>query len=178
MNKISTTSSFCDILAIGKKKSIVLNDIKDAKRVVFLENIKDPGNLGTIIRSCCAFGMDALILSQNSVDIYNTKTIRSTAGNLFKIKIVKLQDNDFYAHLKQFFPSHKFIATTVNGKDNLKDFEFSEKFIIFFGSEAFGLSDYLLSQKFDSNLTIEMKEDVESLNLSVSCSIILYHSFV
>ena len=88
LKKISTTDTAPDIVAVGHKKSYSAENLKKAKKVVLLENIKDYGNLGTILRTSVAFGADAIVLYGESVDLYNPKCVRSSVGNLWKIPAI------------------------------------------------------------------------------------------
>jgi len=171
LKKISTTDSAPEAVAVAKQKTFTLNDIKDAQKVVLLENIKDLGNLGTILRTAKAFSQDAVILFGDTVDLYNPKCVRSAVGNLWKLPVVQIKDFEI---LKKQFGNFEKVATLPQSKNtiNLKDFKATPPYLIMFGSEAEGLSQKLIdfsSQK----LTINMSPEVESLNLSVSVGIIL-----
>ena len=155
-------------MAIAVVKQPVYKWSDNFKKIVLLEGIKDPGNLGTILRSASAFDIDAVVLYGDTVDLYNPKCVRSAVGNLWKIPVIKLHELDL-------FNSYERVATLPKG-DNvipLKNYTPAEKTLIMFGSEANGLSEKL--KRFaNKNITIEMKENVESLNLSVSASIVMY----
>lgn len=175
MKKISTTDSVCEILTIAKKKK---NDIKSfckLNKLALLDSISDPGNLGTIIRSAAAFNLDGIILYGNCVDLYSPKVIRSATGNFFKIPIIQIRNRD---ELIENFKSHRKIATSLSKENNIevKDCAKINKFIIMLGSEATGLCDDLTKIS-DNNIRLKMNKDVESLNLSVSASIIFYEIF-
>ena len=139
-----------------------------------LENIRDLGNLGTILRTSAAFGADAVVLYGECVDIYNPKCVRSSVGNLWKLPVVHITD---LAQLKDVFKSYKRIATLPRAKKLLKDFETDFPVVVMFGSEADGLSPELVDFSTDE-VKIEMSPDVESLNLSVSCAVVLYKIFI
>ena len=131
------------------------------------------GNLGTIIRSAVAFGCEGIVLYGDCADIYNPKCVRSSVGNLWKIPIVHIEKFEL---LKNIFGNFSRIATLPKSTNYLKNFSFKEPALIMFGSEADGLSPEL--QKFSTNnVKIEMKENVESLNLASSVSIIMYELF-
>lgn len=168
LKKISTTKSPTFVVGVVKEPKIKKEDFLKLKKIALIEDIKDAGNLGTIIRSANAFSMDGIILFGNCVDLYNTKTIRSSASNIFKIPIIQIDDIDFIHKLKK---THQLIATTVNTKNNPMNFTPNENFIIAFGCEACGLSKKIIDIS-DENLTIPMANDVESLNLGVCASII------
>lgn len=173
LKKISTTDSAPEAVAVAKQKTFKLDDIKQAKKVVLLENIKDLGNLGTILRTAKAFSQDSIILYGETVDLYNPKCVRSAVGNLWKIPVVQIKD---FQTLKKTFESFDKIATLPKSKDSiyLKDFKTKSSYLIMFGSEADGLSQELIDFS-TQKLTIEMNSEVESLNLSVSVGIILHN---
>ena len=172
LKKISTTDSAPSIVAIGKQKPVSKDWIKTAKKIVLFEGIKDAGNLGTILRTASAFNIDGIILYGNTVDIYNPKCVRASVGNLWKNNILKL---DNFNELQELLADFTKIGTLPKCKNStyLSEFEFPQKSCLFFGSEADGLSDELKSLT-DTNVTIEMNNSVESLNLGVSASIIMY----
>lgn len=170
LKKISTTDTAPDAVGIAFQKKYDKKDLKNAKKVVLLENIKDLGNLGTILRTSTAFGADAVVLYGESADIYNPKCVRSSVGNLWKIPVVYIKDIN---ELKELFDDYERIATLPRAKNYLKDFEAKEPFVVMFGSEADGLSDELIDFA-TKEVKIEMASAVESLNLSVSCAVVLY----
>lgn len=172
LKKISTTDSPPDAVAVAKQKIFTLNDIKSAKKIILLENIKDLGNLGAILRTAKAFSQDAVILFGDTVDLYNPKCVRSAVGNLWKIPVVQIKDLET---LKSTFGNFEHIATLpkAEGTINLKDFKISAPSLVMFGSESEGLSKDLIDFS-TQKVTIEMNSDVESLNLSVSVGIVLH----
>lgn len=164
--KISSTESAPKAVAVAKQLQRKWSN--DYKKVVLLENIKDAGNLGTILRTAAAFNVDAVVLYGDTVDLYNPKCVRSSVGNLWKIPVFELDDLSVFAEYER-------VATLPKSNKSvwLKDYKPAEKFLIMFGAESTGLSNELkdLATK---NVTIEMSEKVESLNLSVSAAVILY----
>ncbi|MDD3435927.1 MAG: RNA methyltransferase [Candidatus Gastranaerophilales bacterium] len=171
LKKISTTETPPEAVAVAKQKKFTLADINQAKKVILLENIKDLGNLGTILRTAKAFSQDAIILFGETVDLYNPKCVRSSVGNLWKIPVVQIKD---FKTLETEFAHFERVATLPksNHTVNLKDFQAKLPYLIMFGSEAEGLSPQLTDFS-TQKVTIEMNSEVESLNLSVSVGIIL-----
>ncbi len=171
--KISTTTTPPKTVAVGKQIRSTWN--KNFKRIILLEDIKDYGNLGTIIRTSCAFDIDAIILYGDTVDIYNPKCVRASVGNLWKMPIFSIKT---FEELKNLCNNYTPIATLPKNKNSiwLKDFKTPDKYIIMFGTESSGLSDNLieLAKTQGKLLTIEMSKNVESLNLSISAGVILY----
>lgn len=167
LDKISTLKSPNAIAGIIKEPVIDKNLFLNMNRIALIENIKDPGNLGTIIRSAAAFSIEGLILFGECVDLYNTKTIRSTAQNIFKIPIARTNDFEFIKKLKQ---NHKLISLVVDSKKNFVDYKFGDKFVLALGSEASGLTKDMVKLS-DELLTFEMDNNVESLNLGICASV-------
>ncbi len=175
LKKISTTDTAPDIIAIAKKKNSSIKDLSTCKKVVLLENIKDLGNLGTILRTSVAFGADAVVLyGKECADMYNPKCVRSAVGNLWKIPVVYIKE---FNELQKHFYKFEKIATLPRAKNYLKNYKTTFPALVMFGSEADGLSDELI--KFSTKqVKIEMSDNVESLNLSVSCAVVLYELFL
>ena len=166
LSKISSTESAPKSVAVAKRLHQEWSD--DYKKVILLENIKDAGNLGTILRTAAAFNVDAVVLYGDTVDLYNPKCVRSYVGNLWKIPVFELDNLDRFSDYER-------VATLPKSEKTvwLKDYKPAEKCLIMFGAESTGLSNELkdLATK---NITIEMSDKVESLNLSVSVAVILY----
>lgn len=171
LKKISTTDTPPEVVGVGVQKHYELSDLKGKNKLVLLENIRDLGNLGTILRSAVAFGADGIILYGTSADIYNPKCVRSAVGNLWKLPVI-------YADtLENLFDDYQRVATLPHSNKYLREFVPQKKILLMFGSEADGLSNELIDYSNDS-VKIEMNRTVESLNLSVSCSILMYELFV
>ena len=172
LSKISEAKSAPKIVAVAQKPEYSLDKFRNYKKVILLEGIKDAGNLGTILRTASAFGIDGIVLYGDTVDLYNPKCVRSTVGCLWKTPVVQIKDIKL---LKEIFTSYERIATLPKGVNviPLNDYMPTTKALIMFGSEADGLSDEL-KEFATKNVTIEMADNVESLNLSVSAAIFMY----
>jgi len=144
----------------------------DDHSIIYFEKVTDPGNLGTIIRTALWFGTNTIFLSPDCVDPYNTKTIRSSAGAIFNCDIYTQLS---FETVEQIFKkrSYQFIATVPTRGIPLHDWKISQRKIIFFGSEAKGLSNKIL-QSADLLLTIYKIGNIESLNVAVAAGIILH----
>lgn len=171
--KISSTSTPPKTVAVARKPDRKWNS--DYKKVVLLENIKDAGNLGTILRTSAAFGVDTLILYGDTVDLYNPKCVRSSVGNLWKIPVFEIND---FSELESKFSGYERVATLPKTDNTiwLRDFKPQNRILVMFGAESTGLSDALKNFA-TQNVTIEMDTKVESLNLSISAGVILYEIF-
>ena len=137
--------------------------------VVILDRLQDPGNLGAMIRSAVAFNFDSIVLSNDSVDLYNPKAIRASEGMMFHINIIRTDVNNFLDNLDKDYVK---ITTDVNGGKNIKDIKFN-KCALVIGNEGSGVSD-TVKNKCDEKVYIKMNENCESLNASVSASILMY----
>ena len=173
MKKIYRTDAKPEAGAVAEQLKFGTDKIKNKKRIALIENVKDAGNLGTLIRSAAAFSIDAIVLCGDTTDVYNPKVVRSTVGALFKIPVFKADLNE----VKKVFPSHKFVATVVNHKDVVKPetIDYKEPFVIMLGSEADGLTKEALEIA-DIKTTIPISSNTESLNLGVAASILFYIS--
>ncbi|OGH99916.1 MAG: hypothetical protein A2Y25_05490 [Candidatus Melainabacteria bacterium GWF2_37_15] len=179
LKKISTTDTPPEIVAIAKQFKYDIKDLfkDETPLIIVLENIKDPGNLGTIIRTAKAASASGIILTGDTADIFNPKTVRSSAGNLWKIPIIKLEEKN---RLKEIINSNKpcqIIGTKVDKNSEKVYFkvDYKKPTVVVFGSEAEGISDQL-AQQCDFLIQIPMHSEIESLNLSVSVGIILYEA--
>ena len=172
LSKISDAKSAPKVVAVARQLKYDIKNFKNYKRVVLLEGIKDAGNLGTILRTACAFNIDGIVLFGETVDLYNPKTVRSAVGNLWKIPVFKTSNLDY---LKENFTNFERLATLPKGENvfALDDYTPTERVLVMFGSEADGLSDELKAFA-TKNITIEMASNVESLNLSISAGIFMY----
>lgn len=167
MKKISSQKSISPICAVCRK--IPTNKIGET--VIALDDIQDPGNLGTIIRSSVAFDIDTILLGDKSVDLYNEKVIRSSEGMIFKKNVLRCNLHDKLLELKK--SGYEIIGTDLKNGTNVKTFNFPKKVVIVMGNEGNGLSD-LVNEVCDNYIYIDMNNECESLNVAVASSIILY----
>lgn len=141
------------------------------KKVILLDDVQDPGNLGTIIRSAYSFGYDAVLMSQGCVDVYNDKVIRSTQGALFHIPIFQTCLID---EIKQLQTQNiKVYGTSLHDAVALSTCDTNEEVALVFGNEGSGVKSEILSLC-DQNIKIEM-HTFESLNVAVAASICMYY---
>jgi len=163
------------IMAICCIKEIPLA-YQTLSKVLILDGLQDPGNVGTLIRSALAFGFDAMILSNNCVDIYNNKVVQATQGAFFRLSIVKaellkqmaiLKANDFTI----------FGTSLIEKAIPLESIDFTNysKIGVVLGNEGNGVSKEIL-EKTDYSIKIQISEQVESLNVAIAGSIIMYIS--
>ena len=166
MKKISDMACISDYFGVCSKK--VENDI--GNRVLVLDDVQDPGNLGTIIRSAVAFNFDTLVLSKGTVDLYNPKVIRSTKGMIFNINIIT--NRDIITYLDEL-EDYVIYGTDVRDGINIKEENIPSKIVIVVGNEGRGISEEV-RKHCDKFIYIGMNDKCESLNAGVSASIIMY----
>ena len=166
---ISDTQTPQGILAIMEMPLQRYIDETNDKLVVALENISDPGNVGTIIRTCDWFGIKDIIISSNSVDIYNPKVIRSTMGSLFHENIY-ISEN-IIGTLKVLQKNGKSIICSDMNGENIYNFDKPKSSVIVFSNEANGPTEKLLEIA-DSKITIPKFGEAESLNVATAAAII------
>ena len=165
MKKITNQVTPPNVCAVCEK----LKEEEVLDNTLILDDISDPGNLGTIIRSAVAFGFKNIVLSLNSVDVYNPKVIRSSEGMIFHLNIL-------YTDIISFIKNHSFLkiyGTSVVNGTKLSNIKFIDKVGIIIGNEGRGMSKELI--KYCNDLIyIPMNSLCESLNAGVSASIIMY----
>lgn len=164
ISELDTPNKIIGICEKIKEKEI-------GNKILILDDIQDPGNLGTIIRSAVAFNIDTIVLSKNTVDLYNPKVLRATQGMIFNINIIVRNLNECVLNLKQ--NGYKIMSTKVTDGKDIKNVEKGEKFVIIVGNEGKGVQKDLIDIS-DEFIYITMNNNCESLNVGVATSIILY----
>lgn len=156
------------VMAVCKIKLLEENY---GNKILILDNVSDPGNLGTIIRTAVAFGVTSIVLSENSVNIYNDKVIRASQGMIFKINVFEKELINFISNLKK--DNIKIYGTDLNGSKKLSEINVSDSYALILGNEGAGVREEIL-RLCDEKILIEMNSSCESLNVGVSAGIILY----
>lgn len=141
-------------------------DKNEYKKIVYLDHISDPGNLGTIIRTAVAFNYDAVVLSNGTVDLYNEKVLAATKGGIFAIDV-------FYDDLANF-NKRKIVSTLNEESVPLNKLPKYKDFIIVLGNESHGVSKEVCDIA-DDFVKIEMSDNIDSLNVAVAAGILLNH---
>ena len=141
--------------------------------ILVLAGIQDPGNLGTIVRSAEAFGAGGILLAEGTVSAYNSKTVRASAGSVFRVMMAKIQSADAIAQLRE--NGFRLLATSSHKGTALAQSNLSRKIAVFIGNEGSGLDKKLLAHM-DELITIPHSPRVESLNAGIAASIMLYEA--
>jgi TrmH family RNA methyltransferase len=165
LQKISTTKTDLGILGVVKKP-INQRKFSQYEKIIILEGVQDPANLGNILRSAAAFGFDAIIANKNCADLWSAKVLRNSAGAHFYFDLHTDYD---LKEIKKEFPG-KLLATICKGGKPFDKFNCPEKFAWCFGSEGTGLSEDFL-QICDEKITIPLSNNFDSLNVGVAAGI-------
>lgn len=174
---VSGTVTPKGVLAVVKLQPAFLADVPHTSQIIiYLDEIRDPGNLGTIIRTADAFGADAVLLSPGCVDPYNDKSVRSSAGSIFNLPVVRDVDLKDLKNLRHLLKGH-ILATSLDGELTIDQISMASHFpaIWVIGNEANGVSKQLLSIS-DHGVRIPMYGRAESLNAAVAASVCLFTS--
>ncbi|WP_300379291.1 RNA methyltransferase [Clostridium sp.] len=168
--QLSDTENSQGIIAVVKNK---INDKNiEGNFFVICDKVQDPGNLGTIIRTSHAAGVEGIILTKGTADIYNEKTIRSTMGSIFYIPIY--YDDENFSIIKDLKDKGvSLVATSLQGARNFFEEDLKGKIMIAVGNEGNGISEELFHLS-DKKVKIPMPGEAESLNVAVATSIILF----
>lgn len=166
---LSETKSGSNIFGIVNKPKY---ELSKASRYLILDNVQDPGNVGTLIRSAYSFGFDFCILSNDSADEFNDKVIRASQGAIFHFPVIRMDLKDLYTTLKDY--GVKIYATHVSDDSNTLDrLNLANDIAVVMGSEGSGVSEYSLNTS-DAYLHIPTSR-FESLNVAVAGGIICYY---
>lgn len=177
--KMSYRDSPDGFLAIGIQQRKTLSDLdailqKTTKPLLLVaEGVEKPGNLGTLLRSCDAAGVDALILSDKLTDIYNPNVVRASVGTLFSIPVIEAEGQEIIRYLKK--NQIKIIALTPEGARPYTECPLDQGFAVVVGTEHEGLSP-LWKKEADVCAAIPMHGLADSLNVSTAATIILYEA--
>ncbi len=171
---VSDTQTPQGILCIVKQKKYDLDILLNIENPHFmvLDNLQDPGNLGTIVRTAEGAGVDAVFMSKDCVDIYNPKTIRSTMGSIYRMPTIYIEDT---VKLLETFKEKgiKSYAAHLDGKNSYDKEDYRGGTAILIGNEGNGLRDEV-SEKADIWVRIPMEGQVESLNAAIAASVFMF----
>jgi RNA methyltransferase, TrmH family len=172
LGAIATTVNPYGIVAVAP---MAASDMPVITRLgLVLESIQDPGNLGAVIRSSVAVGIDGLLVSSDSVDLTHPKILRATAGQWFRCPMRSVAD--LSTEIKKLQNQGlKAIATLPDAKLTYWDFDFSQPSLILLGNEGNGLSPELINLA-DEAVSVPLSNHVESLNLAVTAALLLYEA--
>ena len=162
LKKISSNVNPEGVVFIAKMKEIKVND---PKKILFLDEISDPGNMGTLLRTALAFDYDLVVTSENCVSIYNEKVVNASKGAIFQIPVIK-------GKLKSYRGTHQILVTNLSKNAvPLDEINVPEKFVLVLGNESHGVSKDI-RQLADQEIIIPIK-NIDSLNVAVAGGILM-----
>jgi TrmH family RNA methyltransferase len=177
---VTDTITSQGILAVVKIKNKDVDKLlyeNKQENILILDKIQDGGNVGTIIRSADAFGINLIFCVNGTTDIYSPKVIRSTMGSIFRVNVIYIDKQDLDIIIYKIKDNgHLIITTDLNAKEYIKDIDFNKKYAFVFGNESNGVSEELKSVS-DLKVKIPIQSTTESLNVSIATGIILYEQF-
>jgi len=165
ISKMTNTLTPQGIVAVCE---IPKGEIKKFNRLLYLDRLQDPGNVGTIIRTADAFGFDGVLLSDGCADIYSPKVVRATMGSLFHLPI---KQNADIMYLKSI--GNKIYSSSLDTNNYLDSMKIQAPFVLVIGNEGQGISDEM-KQITDEFVKINMEGSAESLNASIAAGILMY----
>ena len=172
LRDLADTQTPQGIVAVIQKEEVGLPDLHQGK-FLFLEDVQDPGNVGTMIRTADAAGFTGVIVSDKSADIYSLKTLRSMQGSHFHLPIYRMSSQRLLEKAKK--AGIPVLATTLS-KDSVdyRELPSIENFVLVMGNEGQGISP-LMAESADQLVHISMKGQAESLNVAVAAGILIFH---
>lgn len=172
LNSICSTETPQGVVAVVRNK---ISDIQIKNGFyILIDKVQDPGNMGTIIRSANASGALGVIITKGTVDTYNSKTLRSTMGSIFKIPII-FEDSNFNIIKELKENKFKLITSSLNTNYNFYDVDLTDRVIIAVGNEGNGISKEIFELG-DISVKIPMPGNAESLNVGVAASIMMFEA--
>ncbi|MFF2481769.1 TrmH family RNA methyltransferase [Paenibacillus sp. NPDC058071] len=174
MAKCTGTDTPPPVFAIAEKLKRVESALfREHSLVVVLDGVRDPGNVGTIIRSADAVGADAVVLGKGCADLYNPKTVRSTMGSLYHLPIMEADLSELLPEAKS--RGIKLVATSLQATNTCYSYDWKQPSWILLGNESNGISDAVLEQS-DEAVIIPIRGQAESLNVAMASTVLLYEA--
>lgn len=172
LEKVADAQTPQPVLAAVRFEQRPVDSIPKAGLILVLHDLRDPGNVGTIIRSADAAGATAVVLTGQSVDPFNPKTLRASAGSIFHLPVVVASINDTLAY---FGSDAQLLATVVRGGKNHREVDFRIASVVVIGNEADGLDGETIA-RCGQTISIPMDGRSESLNAGVAASLIAFEA--
>ena len=180
--KISTEKAPQGVISVIKSLDffynidIIYNEeffLDEDEMALALCSVRDPGNLGSVIRSAVAFGVDHIVLTSDCADVYNPKTVRSAMGSLYRTKVTVIKDFSSFIEASQYNGRRVFAAELSDNAKSLHEAELTRKDIIVIGNEGHGIP-LNISAKTNGSVYIPISKKTESLNASVAAAIFMW----
>lgn len=172
--QVTDTTSPQGVIAIARIPTFKAEDFTSP--AILLDGIQDPGNVGTLVRTCEAFGFRTVCCGTNTVDMYSPKVVRSTMGGMFRLSLYTEDSVAFIGRWRQVFPMGQVVVAAADAQDLCYTTDLSRDTLIVIGSEAKGVSQTVIDHV-DKFVSIPMSGGADSLNAAVAGSILAYESF-
>ena len=172
LDEISDSSSPQGVLAVARVHETALDVIAEMQRVVVIDSVQDPGNVGAIVRTAAAARFDAVITGPGTADLWSTRAIRASAGTLFALNVARRVDLESALDLLGA-AGHSVLATDSQGEISINDIQVVDRMTLMLGSEAHGVSEAVMAHT-DAMVRVPMGPFVESLNVAVAAGIVMY----
>ena len=172
LSRISQLKTPNKVLAVVYMFEDELNDDRSNGLTLFLDRINDPGNLGTIIRMADWFGVNKIVCSENSVDVYNPKVIQSSMGSVYRIPVFYVNPEEYFLNYKKQFPKNPIVGAAMEGEP-LAEAKLPKEGLLVMGSESHGINQEVQAH-LTQTVTIPNLGQAESLNVAVATGIILW----
>lgn len=172
LGELADTETSQGVLVVAETPAMGLDaiPIEGPSTVLLLDGVRDPGNLGTSVRSAAAFGCHAVVYLPGTVDPWNPKAVRASAGALFRVPVIKADPHPAMDHLAD--AGFMMLGAAMQGRP-VDRLALSERTVLAMGNEGGGLSGFV-SSRVDSLVAVPMVEEIESLNVAVATGILLY----
>ena len=172
LDEISDSSSPQGVLAVARVHETALDVIAEMQRVVVIDSVQDPGNVGAIVRTAAAARFDAVITGPGTADLWSTRAIRASAGTVFALNVARRVDLESALDLLGA-AGHSVLATDSQGEISINDIQVVDRMTLMLGSEAHGVSEAVMAHT-DAMIRVPMGPFVESLNVAVAAGIVMY----
>lgn len=172
--KLCNAENGVGILAVVRKPDAI-HELPDKEaNILVLDRVQDPGNIGTMIRTAVAAGYGMIVAVKGTADVYSAKVLRSTAGMIFDIPVIYVNDAEEVRELVDR-TGHRLVVTDPAGGKPYYEEDINNGVALVIGNEGNGISDELMSIA-DIRVTIPMRGDIESLNAAISAAILMYEA--
>ena len=172
LDQISDSGSPQGVLAVAKAHDSGLPSIAKCRRIVVVDSVQDPGNVGAIVRTAVAAGFEAVITSSGTADLLSPRSIRASAGTIFGLQSAR--NIDLGSALDSLLAEgHFVVATNSQAEQDFRSLAVTDQMTLVLGSEAHGVSDSIL-ERASALVSIPMGLHVESLNVAVAAGLVMY----
>ena len=174
---VVTVARMADGIHMRADAESAADTVEDGERVLIAESLRDPGNLGTVIRSCFALGIDRLIMTDDCADVYNAKTVRAAMGGIFKMKTMSVQTDKLPALISKLRERGRgvYAAALTDRAESIGEIELRAGDCFVIGNEGHGLTEPVISAC-TRPVIIPMREGAESLNAAAAAAICIWET--